>query len=95
MRQTTPSGNFCKFQLLVDFKSIAVDFRLKNVIFTPLRAHNLKIVMALDVNVCLKALSAAFCQYRGHTTDQSAKDLERQIDVSSKHVFVMDDVYLI
>ncbi|KAJ7379243.1 hypothetical protein OS493_017752 [Desmophyllum pertusum] len=37
--------------------------------------------MSLDVTACLKALSAAFCQYRSHTTDQNTKDLERQIDV--------------
>ncbi|XP_031552269.1 protein CIP2A homolog [Actinia tenebrosa] len=37
--------------------------------------------MALDVTVCLKGLSSAFCQYRFHTTEQTVKDLERQVDV--------------
>ncbi|XP_032237786.1 protein CIP2A homolog isoform X2 [Nematostella vectensis] len=37
--------------------------------------------MALDVNACLKALAAAFSQYRARSTDQTVKDLERQIDV--------------
>ena len=38
--------------------------------------------MSLDVTACLKALSSAFCQYRSHSNEQNAKDLERQIDVS-------------
>ena len=38
--------------------------------------------MSLDITACLKALSTAFCQYRSHTSEHTAKDLERQIDVS-------------
>ena len=38
--------------------------------------------MSLDITACLKALSAAFCQYRNHTSESTARDLERQIDVS-------------
>lgn len=48
--------------------------------------------MALDVNVCLKALSASFCQYRSHTTEQSVKDLERHIDVSFTSIYIMCNI---
>lgn len=81
MRKTKLERELCNFgSLSKQFEEV---FFKKYDYSSPLTTENLTIKMALDVNVCLKALSASFCQYRSHTTDTSVKDLERQIDVSN------------